>query len=183
VPTANVNSRPSPQRRTPAAILDVGASCALLKANLGQEPCHISNVSAGWIIRHHLPSTTTAQLASIPLPSPPLTAPASSTSTSPTFPPSIPFQTAAYSSFAGCKWKRVPARDCTRNLRRTHCQLGGGSAKSGERPAPSPEITSVLDSDEEREAAAKGPGVKQEHGVTIKTEPGVGHQMDGHASP
>jgi len=29
-------------------------------------------------------------------------------------------------SFSGCKWNRVPARDCERKMCRTHCQLSGG---------------------------------------------------------
>ena len=63
-------------------------------------------------------STTTAQPPSMPLPSPPLTAPA--------FLPPIALQPATYCGFAGCKWTRAPARDCTRNMCRTHCQLSGG---------------------------------------------------------
>ena len=44
------------------------------------------------------------------------------------------------------------------------------------------EVILVLDSDEEREVAAKGPAIKQEHEVKIKMEPGVEHRMDGSTS-
>jgi hypothetical protein len=65
-----------------------------------------------WVDRTPSPlSTTTAQPPSTPLPSPPLTAPA--------FLPPIALQPATYCGFAGCKWKRAPARDCTRNMSNT----------------------------------------------------------------
>ena len=58
------------------------------------------------------------------------------------------------------------------------------SAKPGKRSTPrSCEVILVLDSDEEREVAAKGPvTVKQEHEVRIKMEPGVEYRMDDHTS-
>jgi hypothetical protein len=89
-----------------------------------------------WVDRKPSPLlTTTAQRPSPSLPSPPLTSPASSTSTS---------HAATYCRFAGCKWKRAPARDCTRNMCRTHCQLSGGCqrkdhiSKASSQDAPLP---------------------------------------------
>jgi hypothetical protein len=92
-----------------------------------------------WVDRTPSPSMMAAQTLSPPLPSPPLTAPASTTTT---FPPPLPFQLPTYCSFAGCKWKRPPARDCTRNMCRTHCQLSGGCPS--ERPCQQTSLCSLF---------------------------------------
>ena len=55
-----------------------------------------------WVDRTPSPLTMAAQTLSPPLPSPPLTASALTTTT---FPPLLPFQLPTYHSFVSCKWK------------------------------------------------------------------------------